>query len=159
MPLQPKFEAEILECLRRSGYLLESRIVRSLADAQFFVEPNVAVKDPRTGKSREIDVLAEYFDYDPVRRNVSVKTHFVIETINNHLPLILMNPHPGSPNEDLDGYLRFGMTPDSIPGVDEISFLELKGFWGEARYSQYCALTRKKSGEELMASHSDDLYS
>jgi hypothetical protein len=159
MTVSAELHDEILECLRRSGYLLESRLVRSLSDAGFFVEPNVAIADPRTGKSREIDLSVEFFDYETARDRVSVKTHFTIETINNNLPLILMTPHPGSPNEDFENYLRYGTTPEPCSFLDGIDLYEEKAVFGAARFSQYCGLSRKKSGEALMASHLEDLYS
>src|SRR5258708_3771634 len=98
MTPSPDLRDEIADCLRRSGYLLESRVVSALATARFFVEPNAAVLDPRSGKSREIDLLAEYYDYDPDRPKISVLSRFAIEAINNSLPIVLLSPYPGSPN-------------------------------------------------------------
>ncbi|MEA2414897.1 MAG: hypothetical protein QOI58_1554 [Thermoanaerobaculia bacterium] len=157
MPLSPELRDEILGCLRRSGYLLESRVVSSLADAGFFVEPNAAVMDSRSGKSREIDVLAEYYEYDPDHPKISVKSHFAIEAINNYLPLVLMTPYPGPPNIEVND-LRYVTVPDPNAFEEEIDLYEEKAVFEIVRYSQYCALTRKKSGDELMASHPDDLY-
>jgi hypothetical protein len=158
MPVPSELRDEILNCLRRSGYLLESRLVSSLADAGFFVEPNAAVIDRRTGKSREIDLLAEYYNYDPEHPKVSVKSHFAIEAVNNYLPLILMTPYPGSPNAEI-GDLRYAATPNPNAFETEIDLYDEKAVFETVRYSQYCALSRKKSGDELMASHPDDLYS
>lgn len=58
---------EMLDALNRSGYLLESEISRILDDAGFFIESNQVVEDPITGKSREIDLVAEYYVYDKER--------------------------------------------------------------------------------------------
>lgn len=80
---------EVRQCLERSGYLLESRLVRSLTSHGYFVEPNQVVRDRRTGKTREIDLIAEYFNYHPERRKVAVKTFFVVEAINNRFPFVL----------------------------------------------------------------------
>jgi hypothetical protein len=157
MALSDQLKQEIAECLRRSGYLLESRLVRSLAGARFFVEPNVAMLDARTGKSREIDVLAEYYDYDPDRRHVSVQTYFAIEAVNNNLPFVLMTPHPGSPSDIFEEYLRYGSTPDSSSILESVDLYEEKG--GDIpRYTQYCGLSRKKANDDLMASHLEDIY-
>ncbi|MCG8528056.1 MAG: hypothetical protein MI748_16860, partial [Opitutales bacterium] len=57
--MEPIEKSEILECMSRSGYLMEGRIIRSLNEAGFFVEPNQSIIDPETGKSREIDLIAE----------------------------------------------------------------------------------------------------
>lgn len=159
MALSQEFSAEILGCLRRSGYLLESRIIRALTESRFFVQPNIALIDRRTGKSRELDIVAEYFDYDPNRPNLSVRTEFVIEAINNFLPLILMTPEPYNPLADVEAYIRYGTTPSEASFLKHVDVHDAKGVSSAARYSQYCALTRKKSGDELMASHPDDLYS
>lgn len=157
MALSDQLKREITECLRRSGYLLESRLVRSMAEAGFFVEPNVSILDARTGKSREIDVLAEYYEHDPERRQVSVKTYFAIEAVNNNLPFVLMTPHPGSPNDVFEEYLRYGVTPDPSPFLDSIDLYDEKG-GDNPRYTQYCGLSRKRANDDLMASHLDDIY-
>ena len=102
---------DVRECLERSGYLMESRLVRSLCDANFFVEPNVAHKDPRTGKSREIDLIAE----DGGRAfhpKTCVKTQLIVEAVNNRLPVVLLTERPSSPNADFENYLKFGCTPE-----------------------------------------------
>jgi hypothetical protein len=157
MALPDELKREIADCLRRSGYLLESRLVRSLAGAGFFVEPNVAILDARTGKSREIDALTEYYEYDPKRRDVSAKTYFAIEAVNNNLPFVLMTPHPGSPNDVFEEYLRYGTTPDASSVLKGIDLYEERG-GDNPRYTQYCGLSRKKANDDLMASHLDDIY-
>lgn len=98
---------EIRECLDRSGYLLESRLVRSLTELRFFVEPNQVIRDPRTGKSREIDLVAEYFNFNRDRPQVAAKTHFVVEAINNKFPFILLTERPYSPGADFESYVQF----------------------------------------------------
>lgn len=159
MPISPELMQEILACLHRSGYLLESRLVQALCDARFFVEPNVALIDSRTGKSREIDLLAEYYEYNPDLPNVSVRTEFAIEATNNALPLVLMTPHPGSPITDIEAYVRYRTTPEPAPFETRVDVYEEKGVFKGTRYSQYCALSRKKGSDELIALHTDDLYS
>jgi hypothetical protein len=61
--MQREFEItkeEMLEALNRSGYLMESEIASMLAEFGFFIETNQVIEDKFTGKSREIDLLAEY---------------------------------------------------------------------------------------------------
>jgi hypothetical protein len=157
--ITPEFRAEILAWLQRSGYLLESRLVRLLSEARFFVEPNVAVLDRVTGKSREIDLLAEFYEHRPDQQNISVRTLFAVEAINNPLPLVLMTEHPESPITDIDGYVRYATTPANAPFETRVDVYEGKGVFGAKRYSQYCGLSRKKQDEALMASHHDELYS
>ncbi len=159
MAITAELKLEIVAALKRSGYMLESRVVRALTDAGFFVEPNVAIVDRRTGKSREVDLVAEYYEYDPSLAGVSVRTRFTIEAINNLLPIILITPHPNSPMSDIEGFLRYRTTPPSAPFITSVEVYDAKKVFDTQRYSQYCALSRKKSGDELLASHPDDLYS
>jgi hypothetical protein len=98
---------ELLECLRRSGYLLESRLVAALQALDHFVEPNSSYLDKATGVSREIDIVAELYRYDRSmsEARVSVKTTIIIEAINNPLPAVLLTPVPFSPNTLEDALL------------------------------------------------------
>ena len=149
----------ILECLERSGYLLESKIVRLLTDQGFFVEPNQVVRDPRTGKSREVDLLAEHYDWRSEHAGTCVKTHFVMEMVNNKFPLVLLTPRPSTPNEDFESHVKFIYTPASAPILKSVDVYEIRSPSRERLFSQYCALTCKKGdAKELMASHPDDLY-
>lgn len=151
---------ELLKCLARSGYLLESQIVRELDAQGYFVEPNQVLRDPRTGKSREIDLVAEYYSYVPEHRGLRVKTHFVVEIVNNRLPVVLLTQRPFSPNSDFESYVKFGTTPDPAPFYLELDIYEERSPQNEALFAQYCALSMKKGeARELMASHPDDLYS
>ena len=106
--------------------MLESRLVRSLTDQGYFVEPNQVLRDPRTGKSREIDLVAEYYSYNRVRRNVCVKTHFVVEAINNRFPFVLTTERPSTPNADFESYIKFAATPEPNPFIGELDLYEEK---------------------------------
>lgn len=153
---------EMMECLRRSGYMLESTVVRNLNSAGFFVEPNQSLHDERTGKSREIDVIAEFCSYNPAHRGVCVKTTFVIEVINNSYPFALTTLRPWTPNSPIDDYIRFASTPSEEHGnpfLGHVDLFDIKGFENWKLYSQYCAFTRKKGDSQLMAYHPDDVHS
>ena len=148
----------VRDALERSGYLMESRLVRILTAADFFVEPNVSHKDPRTGKAREIDLTAESAS-GSFRRGVCVKTTFVIEAVNNRFPIVLLTERPSSPNADFESYVKFGTSPNPCPFLDEIQIYDEKGADWNNLFSQFCALSKKSGKEELMASHPDDIYS
>lgn len=159
MPEEQPHLNEIRECLERSGYLLESRLVRSLTDSGYFVEPNQVLRDPRTGKSREIDLIAELYRYDPTRKGIHVWTTFVIEALSNKFPFVLLTPRPYTPGADFESYLTFSFTPDPNPFMDELDVYEAKKANWDNLFSQYCVLTQKKGDrKEFMASHPDDLY-
>lgn len=155
MPTDISLE-EIRECLLRSGYVMESRIVERLHANNFFVEPNVAHKDPRTGKSREVDLVAEP-KYGGSVNQCSARTKFILEAINNRFPVVLMTERHSTPNADFESYLKFATTPPDL-ALDLDPYDMKKADW-ENLYSQYCQVTQKKDGKELMASHPDDMYS
>lgn len=149
---------EIEECLNRSGYLMESRLVRALDDQGYFVEPNRSTRDPRTGKSREIDLVAEYHDWNSAHEGVAVRTTFVIEAVNNRYPFVLLTERPSSPNADFESYIKFIYTPEPNPFIEHLDLYEEKTANWKNLFSQYCVLTRKTNAQELMASHPDDVY-
>ena len=156
---EPVSLSEVQACLERSGYLLESRLVQALTKAEFFVEPNVAHKDPRTGKARELDLVAEdangYFHHRAV-----VKTTFVIEAINNRYPVILLTERPSTPNSDFENYIKFAWTPEKCESFFNKFYVydEKRADWDNL-FSQYCSMTKKNGRDEFMAHHPDDLYS
>lgn len=155
----PPSPEEIRECLERSGYLLESKIVRQLSEGGFFVEPSQVIKDPFTGKSREIDLIAEHNGYSPSRREARVKSHFVMEVSNNLYPFVLLTKRPFSPGASYESYVKSISTPNPSPFFGKVEAEGVKYPESDLIFSQYCVLTRKSgSGNELMASHTDDMY-
>ena len=159
---QPAVQGEMIEALRRSGYLIESEISLILSSLGFFVDSNQAIKDPLTGKSREIDLLAEL--YRPLEEHLGVTSSikFAFEAKNNPYPLVLLTRFESSPNADVYDSLREAITtPDSITYEPEDQF------WGallennlDAIFTQYCSFKRKRDGkdQELMAFHPDELH-
>jgi hypothetical protein len=152
-------ENEMRECLERSGYLLESQVVRGLSTRGFFVEPNQVIRDSKSGKSREIDVVAEYYNYVPEHDRICVKTTFVAEIVNNRYPLILLTPRPVTPNTNIDDHVKFGYTPEPCPFIQHLDIYEDRSPEANNLFSQYCGLSPKKGEKrEFMASHSEDLF-
>lgn len=154
--------SEMIGAIERSGYLIESQIAELLANAEFFVETNQVIRDPLTGKSREIDVLAELFLYQEKRTGIASRIKFVFEAKNNPLPLVLLTELKFSPDVDLIESLRQIRTPERY--AEE--FFDA-GFWrtliGQSNkgiHTQYCTFKRKKdsSSSELMAYHPDELH-
>lgn len=154
---------EIGQCLARSGYFMESRIITELTGAGFFVEASPSFRDPRTGKSRELDLIAEYFDFDSwdLHRGVSVKTNFVVEAVNNRFPFVLVTPNPYSPNANAEDYVKAVFSPsEGTPFLSAISdFLFTERSPADATlFCQFAELTRKNASSDLMASHGDGTY-
>jgi len=152
---------QMLECLKKSGYLLEGRLVRYLNEMGLFVEPCQSLTDERTGISREIDIIAESYRHTPSRKKTSVITYFVIEAVNNLYPVVLLTPRVLSPSSPVGYHLKYKVTPSKDekehPFLSEVDPLEVWSIYNYELYSQYCAFTRKKNGD-LMASHPDDLH-
>jgi len=136
---------------------MESRLVRLLSDADYFVEPNVAHPDPRTGKSREIDFVAEYRS-GYAHPKTCVQTTVVGEAVNNRFPFVLLTERPFTPRADFESYIKFIYTPEPSPFLHEFHVYEEKNAAWENLYSQYCVLTKKSGKDEFMASHPDDTY-
>jgi hypothetical protein len=161
-PLAPLGNSEMLECLQRSGYLLEGRIARALQNIDCFVESNLPFQDERTGISREVDMLAESSGFDVDTPKTCVKTSFIIEAINNLYPVVLLTPKGWSPFTAVEEFLHYKVTPPEEttphPFLSECDILELHGVFGWKPFCQYCAFSRKKQGGELMASHPEDLH-
>ena len=153
---------DMLESLRRSGYLLEGRIVDALNRLKMFVESNVAYLDKRTGVSREVDIVAESYRYAEGRSKLCVKTVFVIEAINNPFPVAVMTPYRWTPNIDEDQFIPYCITPGEREGAhpfaSEVSLSEIKAEYRTEVFCHYCGFSKKKGDGEWMASHPDDLY-
>lgn len=157
-------ESMMSEALLRSGYVLESRIINTLVQNGFFVEPNQRILDSTTGKDREIDLVAELWDSVHERTNSKIKVyvavHFVCEVKNNPYPIVLLTELPFSPalepwdslHEGTNGFFK-GVVP-----LDQ-SFFDY--FTDEHKiYTQYCSFKLKKAKKdtEWMAWHPDDFH-
>ena len=158
-------EKEMIESLRRSGYLLESQISKYLSKRNFFVETNQVIIDPYTEKSREIDIVAEYYNYDLKKSSESKcvsKIKFVFEIKNNSAPIVLLTNYEHSPN--IEDWLAIKERQTFPPEMKEKYY---NGYWenliqkrrGEI-FTQYCSFQRKKNNKnsELMALHPDNIH-
>lgn len=155
---------ELLDAIKRSGYLLESEISHMLSEAGFFVETNQPLLDPLTGKSRELDLQAEYFDNNNPNfgNKVCSKINFVFEIKNNIYPLVLMTKHEFSPNIEMWDALKQSITiPDEVKGGNVPSYYESLIESNDANiFTQYCSFSEKKDkSKELMACHPEALHS
>lgn len=108
----------MVESIKRSGYLFEAEIAQYLEKAGYFVQSNMVIKDESTGKSRDIDMLAEFYrgyDQERVKAKCKCKIEFVIEVKNNPVPLVQLNQFSWTPLvESLDGLKEEVIIPNSI---------------------------------------------
>lgn len=155
-------ENEMIEALGRSGYLLESQISKLLSNAGFYIRTNQMIKDPITGKNREIDLIAEYYEYNQQRgeNKCYAKVHFIFEIKNTSAPVILLTNFEYSP-EINDWYglkermtVPKGLDYDSYDAFYEQIILNKK----YSIFTQYCSFQKKKANEELMALHPDNIH-
>ena len=157
-------EKEMLDALNRSGYLLEAEISRILAEAGFFIETNQVIDDPITGKSREIDLIAEYFNYDEALSsfNVAANVYYVFEIKNNLFPVILLTQFEFTPRiEDWTGLKEALTVPEGLIYEDwhEGFYEYLIRSKKPPIYTQYCSFQKKKENDKLMALHPDNIHS
>ncbi|MDB5281305.1 MAG: hypothetical protein JWO06_380 [Bacteroidota bacterium] len=155
-------EKEMMEALNRSGYLLESEISKILSEAGFFIQTNQVIKDTITGKDREIDLIAEYYEHKEQRHinKCCSKIHFVFEMKNNSAPIVLLTDFEYSPNiDDWDGLKERVTVPENIRYDTYDAFYEqIIHSKKYSIYTQYCSFQRKKANEELMALHPDNIH-
>ena len=163
--MQRKFEVsenEMLEALNKSGYLLESEIARMLAKYGFFIESNQVIEDKLTGKSREIDLIAEYYNYNPemVGHKTASKLRFVFEIKNNLFPITLLTKLEYSPNLDeaWTGLKEALTIPKNIHYNCTESYYQRLIHKNKQLFTQYCSYQKKKADDELMALHPDNIH-
>lgn len=157
-------KTEMIDSIKRSGYLLESLISKYLSQSGFFVESNQVIVDPFTGKSREIDLVAEYHNWDGTNSRSEhkcvSKINFVFEIKNNSAPIVLLTEFEHSPNiEDWLGIKERQTFPE------EMKEKYFTGYWDSLVdanrgkiFTQYCSFQKKKQNDELMALHPDNIH-
>ena len=169
---------EAQKALKRSGYLLESRVETILREANYLVETNVLYDDPISGKKREIDLIA--FTGSTVNGNIqqTIEIELIIECINNQQPLtfiknairgeddyiqdtygdIRASKVTGRPQDiQIPSFIKTSVHEDwsnslSDLASDALGSIEIKDF-----YTQYCSFRIKKDPKPLewMAYHED----
>ncbi len=78
---------EMKSAIEASGYLLEGRIARVMAQRGFSVEPNCFIPDPAdSGKAIEVDVMGRYFEWVNAANKDSVTASVLAECKNNSQP-------------------------------------------------------------------------
>ena len=155
---------DLIEAIKRSGYLFESEISNMLATNGFFVESNQVIRDPITQKSREIDLTAEYYgklEKESAEYKVCSKIRFVFEIKNNIFPLVLMTRFEFSPNIEIwESLKEIQTTPKGIDWSSSESFYEKLLDNNEHLFTQYCSFNRKKGSKnnKLIAMHPEQIY-
>ena len=82
---------EVLAALDSTGFLFEQRVAQVFADHQFGVIPNHAFEDNETGKSREVDVRAEYeSQIDQGSQTIYTSVNALVECKNTTSPFVIL---------------------------------------------------------------------
>ena len=162
---------EMKQCLHRSGYLLESRLVKLAKSLGFDAYPGPALYDTQTGKYREIDLLvSECLEFD-YKHFLQVQTSVVIEAVNNPWPVILLTEDTVSTGDmhmaETDGGSE--IMKDIASRISFHGIYQLKWPNTHKTYAQYCGIVQKGSGKskntsnppepEYMVNHTEDLHS
>lgn len=154
-------EQEMIEALNRSGYILESEVAKQLSEWSFFVQSGPVVKDPITGKGREIDIIAERYGNNNVNSDLKNHTNieYVFEIKNNSYPIVLLNKFRFSPNiEPRTGLKEAVSLPNGIDYFPDDIFFDGLIENNKNIFTQYCSFHKKKGNHELMASHPERFH-
>lgn len=140
-------EKKVLDALSRSGYLFESEISKKLTNMGYFVESNKVVIDKFTGKSREIDLIAEYGN-DVFNRDYSHKCYckikFAFEIKNTSSPVLVLTEYQNSINDEIWSSIKDYITvPKGIEYYSQVS--EELIYNNKSLYTQYCSFQEKKA--------------
>lgn len=161
------------DALKRSGYLLESRLLRTLSDHEYTLYPNEVYPDPITGKSREIDVfgLKTFRTKIKLDRELSliVDSNIIIECSNNPQPAVFFRRTDKKKFTVFEKfkYNKIEQIPfgeHGSPGWEfDVFTTSDKNFHYNSfeRCTQYCSFLQKKrqidGRKEWLAAHPDGL--
>lgn len=154
------------EAVKRSGYLIEQRVVTILESRDYFVQTNPIYPDPETGKSREIDLDA--IDAISIYRQGDhiLFPNIICECKNNLQPVVFFIRESQIPFLHCME-VKFSGFPTQIWNkkeyIDLTEFLVLGDFHHYCTdwiSTQYCTFQFKKSKDknDWMAIHSDEQH-
>jgi hypothetical protein len=159
--------------LSKSGYLIESRLIKHLSSKNYGLYPNETYPDSKTGKSREIDVYASSETtwktlHRNERFNIEISHSLVIECMNNPTPVIVFKDMNNKPFTIYEKFKYNKIELNTLEDPDGFDF-DFNGFYTRnkefhynqlKRNTQYCSFSQKKSGktQEWMASHEEKLH-
>jgi len=143
---KPSLE-EMQNALKRSGYLLESRLESIMNSRGFFVEANSVYPDPHTGKSRELDLLGVTLVAIDKPSTDRLWVSLVIECMNNAQPVVFITKKSENPFSYMDSIKLVGVPPTiEVAGSTQMLYdmLKLEAFHhycGSRIATQYCSFT------------------
>ncbi|MDX2268664.1 MAG: hypothetical protein NW208_11200 [Bryobacter sp.] len=142
---------EMQTAINSSGYLLEGRVARILADKGFFVEPNCFILDPSDPKKNvEIDVCANLGQFVNEENRDTVTAALLVECKNNSQPFAFFIqqqqlPELNAGRVQYGGYPKFSKEPDSELRPDLRELLAFKEWHHYCKApevaTQFCSFT------------------
>lgn len=155
---------EMRSAIDASGYLLEGRIARLMAERGFFVEMNPFAPDPtEPSRSVEIDVAARYFEWVNEENKDTVTASVLLECKNNSQPFafFVQRPQLGELNDNrihYGGFPSFSMDQESKIQVPLHKLLEMKDWHhycgAKEVATQFC--TFERNGRKFKAGPNDN---
>jgi hypothetical protein len=160
---------EMQAAINTSGYLLEGRIARLMAERGFFVERNCFSPNPTdSGKPIEVDVIGRYFEWVDEANKDTVTASVLVECKNNAQPgaFFTQDQQVTEINDNRiyhRGFPSFSMDPNAKIQVPLHELLEMKDWHHYCQTqevaTQFCSFTRsnekRKWKAEPMKNYSD----
>ena len=152
------------DAIRRSGYLMEQRLVPVLEDRGFFCTPNAGFADPETGDAREIDIFAIDAAWYSTQHNIlaGIFPVLLIQCKNLEAPLVFFTQDQ-IPVREIAGPPLVSGVPLEVRRhgrIDDLAdVLEVEEFHHYYRTrrlaSQFCAVYQRDKGQKSrwVASH------
>jgi hypothetical protein len=162
---------EARETLVRSGYLLETRLADYLRRRNYRVAANTAYPDPITGKSRELDLHANFMRSHTLGPNDDdmLWPELLIECVHPPQPIAFLTD--GRRDDFLTGAgpmqaIHLAGTPvhmlaehlhanwQWLPGLMELD--KIHHYSVGQLFTQYCSFDRKRGNAQWMAHHREE---
>jgi hypothetical protein len=132
---------EMAEAIESSGYLIEARIARVLAERGFFVQRNIFSTNPNDAtKAIETDVIGRCFEWVNEGNGSTASASVLVECKNNAQPFVFFVQRPEIPELN-DNWIQFGgfpaysLDPETKVHVPLHKLLEMKD------WRHYCQTT------------------
>jgi len=145
-----------VDALHRSGYLLETRMAKTLDQFASHLSVNVVFADPETGQSRELDAYCFRAQTGSRYEFFTASAHVLIECINNPQPIAFFSNGLSARTYPVTAArpMWLGLYPiEETIGLEDFHHCFRQGF-----ANNYCTFVEKKS-REWMATHADEQHS
>jgi hypothetical protein len=146
---------EAVTALRRSGYLLETRIARQLDEFADHLALNVVFADPESNQARELDAYCFKAENSESQEFFESSAHLLIECINNPQPIAFFCSAGNGSAYPIVASRPAWVGPNLIEESIKIEHFHhhLRGPYA----TNYCTFVLKKKGE-WMVTHADEQH-